>query len=151
MRFLVHTMEYKGGHICEKPQLRNYSPDDYDSYERIYEDCFYDMRSSLGLERECCKSRDELLANRDNIFILEENGSIIGSVAVYGNEIDDLFVAHEYQQRGFGLILLRYAIAVLQERSDGRIILHVADVNEAAMSMYLANGFVIAETEEINI
>ena len=150
MRFLVHTLEYKGGPVNEAVNLRNYTCDDYEKYKNIYEDCFFPMRSSLGLPRECCKSSEELSENKNSIFILEDSGSIIGSVAVYGNEIDDLFVSSEYQRMGFGLKLLRYAITYLQKRNTDRIILHAADVNRSALSVYLKNGFVIIETKEIS-
>ena len=142
-------MEYRGGLIDEELSLRSYAPEDYEQYKRIYEDSFYAMRSSLGLPRECCKSRTELLEKRDCIFILEENGDIVGSVAVYGGEIDDLFVAEGFRRRGLGLKLLRYAVSYLQKHNAERIFLHAADVNKGAVTMYLRSGFVITETEEL--
>ena len=149
MRFLVHTLEYKGGPVNETVSLRNYTCDDYEKYKKIYEDCFFPMRNSLSLPRECCKSCEELARLKDSIFILEDSGRIIGSVTVYGNEIDDLFVSSEYQRKGYGLKLLRYAIAYLQKKNTDRIILHAADVNRSALSVYLKNSFVIIETKEI--
>ena len=149
MRFSAYTMEYRGDPVSESLRPRHYKAADHREYKRIYEDCFHKMRSSLGLPRECCKSSDELLKNRENIFILEENGAIIGSVAVFDNEIDDLFVAKEHQRRGIGMRLLRFAVALLQQRNSERIILHAADVNKGAVSMYLNCGFVITDKEEI--
>ena len=149
MRFSAYTMEYRGDPVSESLRPRHYKAADHREYKRIYEDCFHKMRSSLGLPRECCKSSDELLKNRENIFILEENGAIIGSVAVFDNEIDDLFVAKEHQRKGIGMRLLRFAVALLQQRNSERIILHAADVNKGAVSMYLSCGFVITDEEEI--
>jgi len=149
MGFFVHEMEYRGGLLNESIQLRNYTMSDYPEYSTIYEDSFCEMRTSLGLCRECCKSSGELLNNKDSIFILEGNGHLIGSVSVIGNEIDDLFVAYEYRSKGYGQKLLRYAVSYLQKRNFSRIILHVADVNKAALSMYIENGFIITSTEEI--
>ena len=80
---------------------------------------------------------------------LEENSSIIGSAAVYGCVIDDLFTAREHQNKGIGLRLLRAAVGYLQGKNADRIILRAADINKAALSLYLHNGFVITETEEI--
>lgn len=147
--FLVHEMEYTGGPISEDIQLRNYKASDYAEYKMLYEDSFSEMRTSLGLPRECCKSFDELANLRDSIFILEENGCILGSVAVYDNEIDDLFVAEKYRNNGCGRRLLRFAVEYLQKRNAERIFLHVAAVNKKASAMYLQNGFVITHTEEI--
>ena len=91
MSFFVHTLEYKGGPVISDISPRNYKATDYNQYKYKYENSFYPMRNMLGLPRECCKTSDELLKNRDNIFVLEDNGEIIGSVAIYSNEIDDLF------------------------------------------------------------
>ncbi|MCA5964579.1 GNAT family N-acetyltransferase [Blautia sp. RD014234] len=49
------------------------------------------------------------------MFILEDNKKIIGSVAVYGNEIDDLIVAKSHQRRGYGERLLKFAVSYLQK------------------------------------
>jgi len=144
-------MEYKGNPVSEDLRLRNYKSSDYTEYKQIYEDSFYKMRSTLGLPRECCKCSDELLKNRNNIFILERNGCIIGSVSVYGCEIDDLFAAEAYRGQGFGTRLLRYAVSYLQKQNADRIFLHVADINKAAVSLYMNNGFIITEAEEINL
>lgn len=150
MSFFVHTMEYNGEPVTEELEINIFNADDYDEYKLIYEDCFHNMRRLLGLAHECCKSLEELLENSTNIFLLKESGKIIGSVAVYGNEIDDLFVAKEYRHKRYGLKLLRYAVSHLQKHDAAGIILHVADINKAALNMYLRNGFVITSTEEID-
>ena len=149
MSFLVHTMEYYGDPVTEELKLRNFNAEDYTEYKLTYEDCFHGMRQSLGLPRECCKSPEELLENSSNIFILEEKEKMIGSVAVCGNEIDDLFVADEYRHKGYGVKLLRFAVSYLQKRNVSSIILRVADINRNAMKMYLENGFIVRSSEEI--
>ncbi len=150
MIFLVHTMEYRGETVCEDIRLRNYRESDYTEYRQRYEDSFYDIRRTLGLPRECCKSESKLADLKDSIFILEEDGEIAGSVAVYDNEIDDFFVAEKYRRRGYGGSLLRFAVSYLQQKNTDRIILHVAQINKAALELYLNNGFVIFSTEEID-
>ena len=141
-------MDYTGDTINEDIRLRNFTDSDYDEYKKLYEDSFFEMRKSLGLPRECCKSCDEISSLSDSIFILEENGSIFGSVAVYGNEIDDLFVSEEHRKNGYGRRLLRFAVEYLQKRNAERIFLHVADVNRNAVTMYLQNGFVITHSKK---
>ena len=148
MSFIVYEMDYTGDTINEDIQLRNFTDSDYDEYKKLYEDSFFEMRKSLGLPRECCKSCDEISSLSDSIFILEENGSIFGSVAVYGNEIDDLFVSEEHRKNGYGRRLLRFAVEYLQKRNAERIFLHVADVNRNAVTMYLQNGFVITHSKK---
>lgn len=41
-----------------------------------------------------------------NIFMLTHNETIIGSVGCYGMEIDDLFVNKQFQNKGYGKMLL---------------------------------------------
>lgn len=148
MSFIVYEMDYTGDTINEDIRLRNFTDSDYDEYKKLYEDSFFEMRKSLGLPRECCKSCDEISSLSDSIFILEENGSIFGSVAVYSNEIDDLFVSEEHRKNGYGCRLLRFAVEYLQKRNAERIFLHVADVNRNAVTMYLQNGFVITHSKK---
>lgn len=146
----AHTMEYRGGPVESHLSMRNYMDSDYEEYKRIYNRCFSRMRTALGLVPvECCAKRDELLKRKDQIFICEENGALVGSVAVYGNEIDDLVVAEEFQRQGRGRKFLEFALHKMQEEGIHPIRLHVADWNRGAMKLYKNRGFVITKTEKV--
>ncbi len=150
MEIVAHTMEYCGANLTSQLEVRHYVSEDYDDYKRIYEDCFFAMRAALGLSPvNCCDSQEELLLKQDQVFIYEIDGTIVGSVAVYDNEIDDLIVAKEFQNKGYGKALLQFAIAFLQKHERSPIILHVADWNQGAIIMYLSNGFKIVKTETV--
>ena len=82
----------------------------------------------------------------NNVYLLIENGEFIGSVALKGNEIDDLIVAPEHQNKGYGKQILLWA---LENIKSDKIILHVAQWNRKAISLYEKNGFEITETFEI--
>ena len=146
---IAHTMQYTSGErVTSSWSLRNYCENVYPAYQRIYNDCFADMRRALHLTPICCcGSRAALLSKARNIFILEAGGELAGSVAIYGNEIDDLFVAKHLQGKGYGRGLLRFAVARMQQRGIEPITLHVADWNQRAVKMYQKNGFYIAATE----
>ena len=106
----------------------------------------------IALQRfpiECCGSREELERKKEEIYILEIDGKIIGSVAIYGNEIDDLVVEKSFQRMGYGTALLRFAVSYLQSNHTSPIILHVADWNQSALKIYLKNSFSIVKTEEV--
>ena len=149
MKIIAHTMEYRGGFIVSPLRLRNYSAFDYEEYKRVYEECFRDMRTALQrFPVDCCDSKEELERKRDNIYILEINGKIVGSVAIYDNEIDDLIVGKSYQRAGYGEALLQFAISYMQSDNVSPIVLHVADWNQGAIKMYMKNGFAIVKTEE---
>lgn len=148
---LAHTMEYSGPalpapNLC----LRNYSDADYPAYRDAYNDCFSDMRRALHLSPiHCCSDRAALLSKAENIFLLETDGELAGSVAIYGNEIDDLFVRKDCQKKGYGHGLLQFAVACMQQRGTQPIILHVADWNQSAVRLYERNGFRITATEVV--
>ena len=149
MKIIAHTMEYRGGSIVSPLRLRNYSAFDYEEYKRIYEECFRDMRTALQrFPVDCCDSKEELEHKKDKIYILEIDGKLVGSVAIYDNEIDDLIVEKSYQRAGYGEALLQFAISYMQSDNIFPIVLHVADWNQGAIKMYMKNGFSIVKTEE---
>ena len=142
MKIIAHTMEYRGGFIVSPLRLRNYSAFDYEEYKRIYEECFRDMRTALQrFPVDCCDSKEELEHKKDKIYILEIDGKLVGSVAIYDNEIDDLIVEKRYQRAGYGEALLQFAISYMQSDNISPIVLHVADWNQGAIKMYMKNGF----------
>ncbi|MCR2046283.1 GNAT family N-acetyltransferase [Acetatifactor muris] len=148
MQIIAHTMEYYGEQISSDLHVSNYSPNDYEEYKRVYEECFFDMRTALGLTPvNCCDNEYELLQKASQIFLLRREGALIGSVAIYENEIDDLIVAKEFQGQGYGRELLLFAVSKMQKDGVKSISLHVADWNQNAVQIYLNNGFVIVKTE----
>ena len=102
---VAHTMAYNGGPVESAVTLERYSDRYFPEYKKIYEDCFCEMRPV-----NACDSREELLNKANDIYLHVENNILIGSIAIYGNEIDDLIVAKEYQRKGYGLLFLNFAI-----------------------------------------
>ncbi|MDD4142267.1 MAG: GNAT family N-acetyltransferase [Bacteroidales bacterium] len=149
---IAHTMEYVGGSIESFITLKQYSDEYFEEYKKVYEDCFCEMRTALDLHPiNACDTKEELLAKQNDIFIYMEDDKIIGSVAIYDNEIDDLIVAKSYQRKGYGKLLLNFAISRIQKNSNSSIILHVADWNRNAVNLYLKNGFKITKTETVKV
>jgi ribosomal protein S18 acetylase RimI-like enzyme len=149
---IAHTMEYVGGSVESFITLKQYSDEYFEEYKKVYEDCFCEMRTALDLHPiNACDSKEELLAKQNDIFIYMEDDKIIGSVAIYDNEIDDLIIAKSYQRKGYGKLLLNFAISRIQNNSNSSIILHVADWNRNAVNLYLKNGFKITKTETVKV
>ena len=98
-----------------------------------------------------CDSMKQLLAKRDDIFLLLINNKMIGSVAIYGNEIDDLIVSPQFQNRGYGKQLLEFAVDLLQTRMAESILLGVAEWNQKAISLYKNNGFIVSKIETVSV
>ena len=122
----------------------------FTDYMNIYNECFYDMRKALDRKPYNYLNEYEQIANYvDNIYLLIENSEIIGSVACYGNEVDDLIVNKKYQNMGYGKKLLLWAMNLIRENNNNPITLHVAKWNEKALKLYLNSGFIITNTEII--
>ena len=117
---------------------------------RIYNECFYDMRKALDRKPYNFLSDYKQIANQKNdIYLLIECNQIIGSVACYGNEVDDLIVNKKYQNKGYGKKLLLFAMNLIRKSNNDPITLHVAKWNENALKLYTNIGFVITNTETI--
>ena len=146
----AHTMEYRGGPVVAPVQPRPYRAGDYEGYQSTYNQCFRPLRQALGLEPvDCCGPAQELLAQKENIFVLEEGGMLVAAVSLLGATIDDLIVAEPCRGRGMGGQMLRFAIATLQQRGAHPIRLSVAAWNQGALALYEKQGFVTVETQGV--
>jgi len=136
MEVVAYTMKYEGERLSSALALMPFEEKYYNSYRGIYNNCFYEMRKALNLQPyNDCDSLEQLLVKKDDIFLLVVDDEIIGSVAVYGNEIDDLIVAHKFQNQGYGKQLLEFAVDLLQTRKADSIMLGVAEWNQKAISL----------------
>ena len=118
----------------------------YQEYKRIYNECFYEMRKALDIQPYHFLSAYDQIADKvQDIYLLVDQGEIIGSVACYGNEIDDLIVNKKFQHKGYGKQLLLWGMQHIRERSNGPITLHVAGWNRHALMLYKSVGFEIAK------
>lgn len=150
MGFYVHQMCYTGGRIGEAEALRNYAGEDYEQYARIYNEAFAPLRTALGIEPVyCCEDRQTLLNKKEHLYVLDDDGRLVGSVGLFGGEIDDLVVDAACRNKGFGTRLLRFAVHHLQSAGVLTITLHVADWNQGALRLYERSGFEIVNTEWI--
>lgn len=146
--FIVYEME------CEdRPENRSaiepvlFTPEYKDAYKKMYNGCYREMREALGIRPVDFISDDSFFdEGMDCVYLLIDNGELIGSVALKGSEIDDLIVDPGYQGRGYGKELLLWA---LEHMPEGRLILHVAEWNARAIALYEKYGFRISKRIEI--
>lgn len=148
---IAYEMQYYGKGIpITDIKLIPFQGKYYSEYERIYNECFYDMRKSLDVEPYNFYSDFEQVKDKiKDIFLLMQDEIIVGSVACYGNEIDDLVVNMKYQNNGVGQKLLLWAIRHIRMNNENPIIIHVAKWNEKVLSIYRRNGFITTKTEKI--
>lgn len=118
------------------------------TYMHIYNECFYEMRKALDIKPyHFLKDYEQIAGKVKDIYLLVDKGEIIGSVACYGNEIDDLIVNKKFQHKGYGRQLLLWGMQCIRQRSLEPIILHVAEWNKDAISLYKKIGFEVASIE----
>ena len=149
MKIIAHQMQYDGQKVYSNIKTVNYSDIYYEEYKAVYNDCFRPMRMALELSPDGCDTREQLAKKKSDIYLLIMGRNIVGSVAMYENEIDDLIVNPAYQRKGYGKKLLLFAISTLQKRGKEPVTLHVADWNSKAIDLYLKNGFKFVKTEKV--
>ena len=148
MKNLAHKMEYIRP-VTEQAavMLVPYVPKYQDQYRRMYNACYREMREALDIKPYDFIQDDSFFSNgMNNVYLLMKDEELIGSVALKGSEIDDLIVTPEFQNKGYGKQILLWA---LENIKSEKIILHVAQWNRKAISLYERNGFEITETFEI--
>ncbi len=124
-----------------------YSKEYQEQYKKLYNACYHGMREALGIKPFDFIQDDSFFAQgMENVYLLIEDGELIGSVALKGNEIDDLLVDIGYQGQGIGKQILLWALGNIGAE---RVILHVAKWNQRAVSLYTKCGFEITKTFEI--
>ena len=150
--FYAYEMQYIGkATIFEEVPITLFCEKYYSQYERIYNECFYEMRKALDVKPYNFYSDIEQIRGRmPNIFMLMHCETIIGSVGCYGTEIDDLIVNKEFQNRGHGKTLLLWAIHHIRTYTDEPITIHVAEWNQNALKLYMRYGFVVTKKEKVH-
>lgn len=121
-----------------------YSSEYQEDYKRIYNECYREMRVALRIQPYDYIQDDSFFeTGMDSVYLLLNKGDIIGSVKLNNDEIDDLIVNCKYQGRGYGRQILLWA---LEHMHTERVVLHVADWNKKAISLYKKTGFEIINT-----
>ena len=127
-------------------KMIRYSPEYQEEYKRVYNECFREMRRALNI-RPYDYIRDDSFfeTEMDMVYLLTDEGEIVGSVKIKNNEIDDLIVNIKYQGLGYGRQILLWA---LENIHTDKAVLHVAEWNKKAVSLYQKAGFEIIKTIE---
>ncbi|MBR6535757.1 MAG: GNAT family N-acetyltransferase [Lachnospiraceae bacterium] len=122
----------------------------FEQYKSIYNECFYDMRKALEIEPyNFLNDYGQIKEKADDIYLLMKDSEIIGSVACYGNEIDDLIVNKKYRKKGYGKQLLLWGMQQIRKKNADPITLHVAEWNQNALRLYKNVGFEVVSSERI--
>ncbi len=151
MDILVYEMKYVKDDI-EKTSISciPFEQKYFQQYMKIYNACFYEMRKSLDIEPYDFLSDYKQIGEKSkDIFLLVSGEEMIGSVACYGSEIDDLIVNQKFQNKGYGKQILLWGMNRIRQTSNEPVLLHVAKWNEKAIRLYEKVGFEITNIERV--
>lgn len=151
MEIIAYEMKYVKDNI-EKSNIMciPFEKKYFQQYMEIYNACFYEMRKSLDIKPYNFLNNYEQISEKGkDIFLIVSEKEIIGSVACYGSEIDDLIVNKKFQNKGYGKQLLLWGMNYIRQSSNQPILLHVAQWNEKALRLYCKVGFDDANTEKV--
>jgi ribosomal protein S18 acetylase RimI-like enzyme len=127
-------------------QLRNYNSADWDAISVIHDQARLDeLRASVGLEAFL-----SLAATAENeglfegeVWVACDGETVVGFIAFADDEVTWLYVSPDYYRQGIGKRLLRQAI----NRCGKVVSTSVLSGNDAALQLYLSEGFKIIETK----
>ena len=151
MTVIAHEMKYNKESVEQSaisciPFETHY----FEQYKAVYNECFYDMRKALEIEPyNFLSDYEQIREKASDIYLLVKNGEIIGSVACYGNEIDDLIINKRFQRKGYGKQLLLWGMQQIRRKNNAPITLHVAEWNQSALTLYKNVGFEVVSSEKV--
>ncbi|MEM1256204.1 MAG: GNAT family N-acetyltransferase [Cyanobacteria bacterium P01_H01_bin.21] len=127
-------------------RLRNYTPEDWDAIATIHDRARLDeLRVSVGVDAFL-----SLAATADNeglfdgeVWVACNDDAIVGFVAFADDEVTWLYVSPDHYRKGIGRLLLQQAIS----RCGKTVGTSVLSGNDAALNLYLSEGFKIIETK----
>lgn len=58
--------------------------------------------------------KNDIIENK--VYIICDNGLVIGTVTIFKNDISRLYVDPDYQKQGYGTLLLEFAEKMISEK-----------------------------------
>ena len=126
--------------------IRPHADADFAAIARIHDLARLDeLRDSVGVEAFLTLAQT---AESEGLFdgwlcVAEVDGVVAGFVAFDSDEVTWLYVDPQRYRQGIGRALLRHAV----DTAGGRMKVTVLDGNEAALALYLSEGFTITQTK----
>lgn len=91
------------------------------------------------------RSQIEKAMNREEIYLMTVNGTVVGTGSIRGNEICRLFILPASQRQGYGSRMMDW----LEERISMQYSSVKVDASFPAEHMYLKRGYLIKDYEQI--
>lgn len=144
----MHDLYYNGS-LQPKSDLQFVAYEDkyFEQYAEGLRKSFYEMRKVHDFQPHLCcelnnEKREELLKNKEQIFILINNETLIASAIVDNSGfLDDIFVIPSYQGKGYGRLITQFAINKAISKGINKIETSVVEWNAIAFKLYQSLGF----------
>lgn len=137
-------------HSC----IRKYHDGDFEAASGIWDREYNRMKQEIGEESsEHSNDREARRRiyhrNRDNIFVAEADGKVIGCGQLFEDNtgIGSLAVDREYQNQGYGRKILSYLVRECIRHGNEHPLLYCEPKNAKAMNLYLSSGFQVIRTD----
>ncbi len=154
MPFTVFEMEYTGSGF-EKSGIEciPYDGRYFSEYQQMMNEGYRPLRKAIRIKPwDCMEALEELQEEEvPCVYLLVRDGKLIGSIGVYGNELDNLVVAREYQNQGFGTKLVLWGMERIREQNGEPITLSVVEWNKKAKRIYDALGFTTTQALSVDL
>lgn len=153
--FYSNFMTYTGGkRVADNHEIIRYEDKYYAECQKIFSESFHKMRLSVGLESTLSLPNEEerirYKENEENIFVLRDSNQIVAVVRIEDNEIDAVAVDVNHKGKGYGKVLVGYAVNKLLDKGYTKLTLWVVEGNPAKY-LYEKLDFIVERTHEFVI
>lgn len=147
IRFNMYEMEYQGGAQQSALSPVTFEEKYFDRYRRLHIESFYAQRAALDIRPYDLfyERLEDLMEQKDSIFLLLDRDVLIGTVSCIAREIDRLAVNAAYRRQGYGRKMMTFALAHMQKQGHAPIKLAVTKWNKNAALLYTSLGFAVTK------
>lgn len=125
--------------------FHHYKDKFYEQYRGIKNECYYEIQRSNDIKPYTYpfsdEEREQLLKNRENVYLVLDNDQIVASVTIGDGEIDNLMVAPTHQGKGYGKKSLQFAMNNMLDQGYDEIRICYMEGNASAEKLYFSLGF----------
>ena len=128
-------------------EIRPYEDEYYEEFFRVLAEAFLPQRRFFDFRPHDVRQlhtadgdREQVLANKENLFVLLDHGRLVGIGELEGNPIDSVGVDARAKGRGCGRALMQYGINVLRGRGHRVVETSVVLGNIPAWRLYNTVG-----------
>ncbi|MCA0987157.1 GNAT family N-acetyltransferase [Guptibacillus algicola] len=133
-------------------EFERYDDAYFDQFVKMVQDAFYEVNKSNDIKPYLATEesvRKYQLGNKENVFLLVENGEILASVTIGDGSIVNLMVSPRHQGKGLGKKALQFGMNQLLDRGYEKVSICYMEGNRYAEKLYDSLGFKPVQTTHV--